>query len=136
MKNKTLGDSDRKCQYCQEKLVGRSDKKFCDHYCRTTFNNEKYKKSPSLYMKVNKQLQLNRKLLAYFNKGGKVSVRKELLIDRGFDPHFFTHYWKNENGQVYLFCFEYGFKKTHQNGKSKYVLILWQDYMQASNGIH
>ena len=136
MKNKTLGNSERKCQNCQEKLEGRSDKKFCDDYCRTAFNYAKYKKKPPLYMKIKKQLQLNRNILIHFNKGGKVSVRKELLLEKGFDPHFFTHYWKNAYGQVYLFCFEYGFMKIHQNGKSKYVLILWQDYMKASNGIH
>jgi hypothetical protein len=136
MKKRSLKNSGRKCQYCQEELEGRSDKKFCDDYCRTTFNYEKYKKSPSLYMKVNKQLQLNRKLLAYFNKGGKVSVRKEILIQKGFDPHFFTHYWKNAYGEIYLFCYEHGFLKIRQHGKAKYVLILWQDYMKASNGIH
>jgi predicted nucleic acid-binding Zn ribbon protein len=135
MKARTKENPDRKCQYCQEKLKGRSDKKFCDDYCRTTFNYEKYKKKPSHYMTVKKQLQLNRKLLSQYNRGGKVSIRKERLINRGFDPHYFTHYWKNAKNEVYLFCFEHGFIKRMINGKMYYILILWQDYMNPSAGI-
>ena len=135
MKNKSLEKPTRKCLYCQEEIEGRDDKKFCDDYCRTTFNYIKYKEKPSFYMKINKQLQLNRKLLSYFNKGGKAIVQKELLVDKGFDPHFFTHYWKNSYGEVYLFCYEHAFLKRKENGKIKYTLVLWQDYMTPSLGI-
>jgi hypothetical protein len=31
---------------------------------------------------------------------------------------------------VYLFCYEYGFMKQQENGKSKYVLVQWQPYMK------
>jgi len=36
---------------------------------------------------------------------------------------------KTERGEVYLFVYEYGFLKKDENGKDKYVLVIWQDYM-------
>ncbi|WP_348647002.1 hypothetical protein [Arenibacter sp. S6351L] len=50
----------------------------------------------------------------------------------GFDPQFFTHYWKNQKGDVYLFVYEYGFLNKRHNGKDKYILVIWQDYMDSS----
>jgi hypothetical protein len=48
----------------------------------------------------------------------------------GFDSRFFTHYWKNKKGEVYLFVYEFGFLKINENQKEKYLLIQWQDYMK------
>lgn len=64
-----------------------------------------------------------------FNKAGKAVVRSKLLIDLGFDPKYFTHYWKNNKGDVYLFVYEFGFLSRTENGFKKYILIKWQDYM-------
>lgn len=78
---------------------------------------------------MDNQLRLNRKLLKQYNKGGKVTVSAMLLSELGFDPKFFTHYWKNRKGDVYLFVYEYDFLKKSENGKDKYILVQWQDYM-------
>jgi hypothetical protein len=32
---------------------------------------------------------------------------------------YFTHYWKNQKGDVYLFCYEFGFLEKYENEKSK-----------------
>ena len=132
---KITEEPERKCPQCNKVIDGRPNKKFCDEYCRTTFNYNRTKNHPSLFTKIHEKLMRNRKLLDYFNKGGTVTVRKELLVDKGFDPHYFTHYWKNTKGDIYLFCYEHGFLKKNINGKEKYILILWQDYMKASEGI-
>lgn len=65
-----------------------------------------------------------------YNKGGKVTVRANMLTQEGFDPIFFTHYWKNTKGDVYFFVYEYGFLKRLEHGVEKYVLIKWQVYME------
>jgi len=83
----------------------------------------------TLYNKIDRQLKLNRRLLSHFNKAGKSMVRKEKLLQSGFNPKYFTHYWKNPKGEVYLFCYEYGYLAIQNNGKAKYLLIEWQDYM-------
>lgn len=119
------------CLDCGEPIIGRRDKKFCNPYCKSSYH---YKKAcdneSSLFKKIDDQLKLNRRLLKYYNKSGKATIRKEKLISAGFDPKYFTNYWKNPTGDVYLFCYEYGFLSRKENGKLKYVLVTWQSYME------
>lgn len=120
----------KECFHCSKQLKGRTDKKFCDSHCKSAYQYKKEKESPErFYNKVDNQLKLNRKILKEYNKGGKVTIRTNVLKELGFDPKFFTHYWKNKKGEVYLFVYEYGFLKKDENGKDKYVLVTWQDYM-------
>ena len=72
---------------------------------------------------------MNRRLLKNFNKAGKATIRKEKLLEAGFNPKYFTHYWKNPKAEVYLFCYEFGFIQRTENNRLKYVLVEWQDYM-------
>lgn len=120
----------KECLHCSKELSGRTDKKFCDPQCKSAYQYQIEKQNPArFYNKVDNQLKLKRKLLKEYNKGGKVTIRSNVLLELGFNPNFFTHYWKNQNGQVYFFIYEYGFLIRKENGKEKYVLILWQDYM-------
>ena len=117
------------CTYCNTKLEGRTDKKFCTPYCKSSYHYQKNSdKEQSLFQKIDRQLKTNRRVLKNFNKAGLATVRKERLLKEGFDPFYFTYYWKNNKGQVYLFCYEYGFLDL----KEKYILIQWQAYMDRS----
>jgi len=121
----------KECLYCKKQLVGRTDKKFCDPQCKSSYQYQQSKEQPErFYNRVDNQLKLNRKILKEYNKGGKVTVRAEILKEIGFNPDFFTHYWKNNKGDVYLFVYEYGFLKREEHSKEKYILIKWQDYME------
>ncbi|WP_417201392.1 hypothetical protein [Bizionia sp.] len=122
----------RECLYCKKELIGRTDKKFCDPQCKSAYQYQKSKEQPERFFdKVENQLKLNRKILKEFNKGGKVTVRAEILKEIGFNPNFFTHYWKSKKGDVYLFVYEYGFLKTTEHSVDKFILIKWQDYMAS-----
>ncbi|WP_416372202.1 hypothetical protein [Aequorivita sinensis] len=111
-------------------MSGRSDKKFCDTYCKSSYHYQKsIEEKPNFYTKVDKQLKTNRSILKNFNRAGKATVRSEILINKGFNPNFFTHYWKNKNQDVYLFIYEYGFLKKSEHGVEKFVLVKWQEYM-------
>jgi len=59
-------------------------------------------------------------------------TKQEVLLKEGFNPKYFTNYWKNEKGDVYLFCYEYGFLRKFDQRKKLYRLILvqWQAYMK------
>ena len=59
-------------------------------------------KGANLYNQIDVQLKLNRRTLKNFNRVGKTIVRKEELDKEGFDPNYFTHYWKAGNGNIYL----------------------------------
>jgi hypothetical protein len=112
-------------------MEGRSDKRFCDPYCKSDYHYKKNKKdTANVYNKIDRQLKLNRRLLKKYNQAGKATIRKRILLDTGFNPNFFTHFWKTKKGQVYLFIYEFGFLKTNENNKEKYVLIQWQNYME------
>lgn len=120
----------RKCPVCQQKLVGRADKKFCSIKCKSLYHYERKQESEQFYNTVEKQLKRNRKILKTYNKAGIATVHQQTLLEEGFNPRFFTHYWKNPKGEVYLFVYEYGFLKVKQNTKNKYVLVQWQSYME------
>ena len=118
------------CLSCKNELQGRSDKKFCDVHCKSSYQYQQSRlKAPRFYNKVDNQLKLNRRLLKSYNKAGKATVRSEVLLEQGFDPNFFTHYWKNHKGDVYLFVYEFGFLKRKEGNNEKYILIKWQEYM-------
>lgn len=121
----------RRCLNCQAELEGRVDKKYCNDYCKSNFNYEKNKKKESsLFKQIDSQLKLNRRLLRDYNRSGKSTVRMEKFHAAGFNPNYFTHFWKNSKGQVYLFCYEFGFLRLTENGRTKYVLVEWQPYMK------
>ena len=122
---------ENKCKNCGTILQGRSDKIYCDNYCKSAYHYKNEKENQSnFYLKVDKQLKTNRKILKAYNKAGKATVRAEELLKEGFNPNYFTHYWKNQKGDVYLFCYEYGFLNRVESEKEKYVLVTWQDYMK------
>lgn len=124
-------DQKRFCLACKKELEGRSDKKFCDAYCKSAFHYQQSRTdSNNFYLKVDRQLKKNRQILKVYNKAGKATVRSQTLLDLGFNPNFFTHYWKNKSGDVYLFVYEFGFLTRTENGKKKYILVTWQSYME------
>ncbi len=119
------------CLFCGKELSGRAGKRFCDNQCRAHFHYQKNKdKEVSLFQQIDRQLKTNRRLLKEHNKAGKTTLRKQRLLDLGFDPNFFTHYWKAQNGKVYFFCYEYGFMPVKEKNIEKYVLVQWQEYMK------
>jgi hypothetical protein len=120
----------RFCLACQKELEGRVDKLFCDTHCKSSFHYAKKKQEKyTLFQQIDLQLKQNRKLLKHYNQAGKATIRKETMLKAGFDPNFFTHYWKNSKGDIYLFCYDYGYLTVTENGRSKLVLVKWQDYM-------
>jgi len=120
----------KKCLQCGEPIKGRIDKLYCSAYCKSAFHYQKNKdKGDTLFKKIDVQLKRNRRLLKHFNHAGKSTVRASKLTEAGFDPKYFTHYWKNSRGQVYLFCYDVGFLKIKENGHQKFVLVEWQEYM-------
>lgn len=121
----------RKCLNCQKEISGRIGKKYCDDYCKSDYNYKKNKlKEQSFFKSIDLQLKKNRRILKEYNKAGKATVREEILLSEGFNPKFFTHFWRNSAGDAYLFCYEYGYLKITENNKTKYSLVTWQPYMK------
>ncbi len=130
--------SDEKtCPICDIIIKGRTDKIFCSTKCKSIDQYEKRQENEQFFLKVDRQLKINRKILKRYNKSGFTTLRNTVLLKEGFDPNFFTHYWKTKKGEVYLFVYEYGFLRQkeispNQNarGKEKFILVTWQPYME------
>ena len=125
------------CEYCGEALEGRVDKRFCNPSCKSAFHYERSKENgKSLFQKIDEALKTNRRILKNFNKAGKSTVRAEILETAGFKPYLHTHKWKATNGNIYYFCYEFGYYLKKENNRMKYVLVQWQDYMNRQTDIN
>ena len=100
------------CLSCRKALKGRTDKKFCDDFCRNNYNN-RIKSSDNNYIRnINNALRKNRRIMAALLEGvadGKLTTRKDNLTVQGFVFKYFTHTYTNTGGKVYFFCYDYGY---------------------------
>ena len=106
-----ISTSARQCISCAKLLRGRSDKKFCNDYCRNNYNNQLKAETNNLVRNINNALGKNRRILenliADNEEMGKVS--KEYLLHEGFQFKYFTNIYTNKKGTNYFFCYEYGY---------------------------
>lgn len=101
----------KKCLNCGKELRGRSDKKFCDDYCRNNFNNDKNSDSNNFVRNVNNVLRKNRRILEQYltNNEELKKVQRDRLLQDGFNFKYHTHQYQNQKGQTYFFVYEYGY---------------------------
>lgn len=123
----------KRCPVCKTEVKGRADKIYCSQTCKSSHQYESRTMKESFFLQVDRQLKTNRKILKRYNQTGYTTLRKKVLLELGFNPRYFTHYWKNQKGQVYLFCYDFGFLEIEQQGKKKYLLVEWQHYMEDSS---
>lgn len=100
-----------KCLLCGKPLVGRSDKKFCNDFCRNNYNNRLKRKSTNIVRNTNNVLIKNRRILEELIPEEKETTRvtKEKLIENGFNFKYLTHLYTNKKGNTYFFCYEMGY---------------------------
>ena len=102
----------RACLTCETMLRGRIDKKFCDDYCRSAYNNQQYQanRGLSFLRKVNNVLRKNRRILEDLVPAGEdvCTVARARMVKKGFNFNYLTSV-VSRNGLVYHFCYEYGY---------------------------
>ncbi|MCD1116944.1 DUF2116 family Zn-ribbon domain-containing protein [Chryseobacterium turcicum] len=108
------------CIECGEKIIGRSDKKFCNDSCRNAYNNNQNKDSSNLMRNVNNKLRKNYRILSEINIEGKTKITKSKLDGLGFDFNYFTNIKVYKNGSEYMFVYDQGYKILEED----YVLIV------------
>ncbi len=97
------------CPECAEKIVGRTDKKFCSDYCRNSYNNKINKDSTNLVRNVNNLLRKNYRILQELNPTDKTKTTKSKLISKGFNFEYFTSIYTTKTGTVYYFIYDLGY---------------------------
>lgn len=103
--------NDPVCLNCKKVLKGRTDKKFCDDYCRNSYNNQLKATKNNLVRNVNNALGKNRRILeSFFKKEDEITKStKEKLLQKGFQFKYITQIYTNKKGNVYYFCYDIGY---------------------------
>ena len=103
----------RACLTCGNMLKGRIDKKFCDDYCRSSYNNQLYQndRGLSFVRRVNNILRKNRKILEEIVPVEQQDYRipRSKLVKMGFNFNYLTCAFANPQGAVFYFCYEFGY---------------------------
>lgn len=122
---KPMEIKEKRCLACARQLKGRTDKKFCDDTCRNNYNNRQNSDQNNFVRNINNILRKNRRILQQFMETGvpTVKVRRETLLQQGFQPRYHTHQHQTQKGQVYQFCYEYGYLLL----EADWVLIVKRD---------
>jgi predicted nucleic acid-binding Zn ribbon protein len=101
----------RLCLNCTKPVKGRTDKKFCDDYCRNNYNNQLKSNTINLVRNINNALGKNRRILdSHFSEGeGMAKTNKNNLLQKGFQFKYITHTYTNKKGDTYFFCYDMGY---------------------------
>jgi hypothetical protein len=100
------------CLNCEKPLKGRTDKKFCDDYCRNSYNNQLKASKNNLVRNINNALGKNRRILESFFNGNEetVNIHKDKLLEKGFQFKYITHTLTTiKRNHVYYFCYDLGY---------------------------
>ena len=128
--------SPQTCLQCGKTLVGRSDKRFCDAYCRNSYNNLHKSRYEQKIQATNSAIRRNRTILKTLCPVGKATVRREVLDKMGFSFRHFT----SLHGSItksYFLCYDYAFmpiiekSMTDQSPVQKVLIIQQQEFMRS-----
>jgi hypothetical protein len=124
MIDESLTENPKTCLECGQPLgAGRSDRKFCNDVCRTAFNNRRreenmlrepaaaYLPKPT-FQKVFDILVNNRNMLEMYDLYVEQPHLLRDLLGKGFNPKYFTSEYQLESGELFKFCFDYGYHVT------------------------
>lgn len=114
------------CLECEEVLHGRSDKKFCNEACRSTYHNRLNATHSLIIRQINRRLNRNRKILEELIFSGQRKVKRSLLLRLGFDFQLLTAIQDNEDDSPCFLCYEYGYSPLDD----QYFRILTQQEIQ------
>lgn len=101
----------RLCLSCEKILRGRTDKKYCDDYCRNNYNNLLKSNTTNLVRNINNTLGKNRRILErLFGIGEEMAkTTRAKLLQKGFQFQYITHTYTNKKGNIYYFCYDIGY---------------------------
>lgn len=98
-------ESEKVCLACGEIIKGRSDKKFCDDYCRNSYNNKLKSTSNNFMRKVNHILTRNRRILEQLlpPEESMSKASEDKLKSEGYNFKYFTHQYTNKKTKSIFF---------------------------------
>lgn len=105
------------CLTCGKAIRGRTDKKYCDDYCRNNYNNQVKGADNNVVRNINNALRKNRRILSELLQDGEEMAKttRDRLLQTGFNFMYLTHTYTNKKGNVYCFCYDYGYLPLENN---------------------
>lgn len=105
---KRVFNAGNRCLTCAKELDGRPDKSFCTDLCRAKYHNRKKSADERCVRAVNLVLLRNRQALKDISIGNQSKLKKEMLLQQGFNFDFFTQI-KDLKGRTFKYCYEWGY---------------------------
>ena len=125
--------NEKKCAYCEKIIRGRTDKKFCNDYCRNYFNYQQKTKAGGNEKEINQILSSNRRILQMLSvSGGYIRIEKERLLSMGFDRRYCTELIPINSGYYCFACYDYAYFMPEKNR----VVIFEKKYIRPSTSVH
>ena len=122
-----MSSNNKTCLECDQQLIGRVDKKFCNDSCRNSYNNRANKVANDYVRKVNVILRKNRRILAQLMDGkNKTKATKEQLLLNGFNFYYYTNVYKTKQDKTYYFVYELGYLELDDE---KLALVIKDSYV-------
>lgn len=103
------------CKECQSPIQGRSDKKFCDDYCRVSYHSKRNRENLQVVRQINKILKKNRQiLLECLHKYGNEIPRKYLEWNN-YKFQYYTHLMSSSKRDSIKYCYDLGLIEISQS---------------------
>lgn len=100
----------KQCLFCNKKISGRTDKKFCNDYCRNVYNNQVNGFSNNTIRNINNIMGKNRRILnAYVKDGEMARIKKDEIVSEGFRFKYFTNIQETKTGATLFCCYDVGY---------------------------
>lgn len=96
----------KSCMQCGQRLFGRRDKKFCNDFCRNTFNNQLNKENIEVIRITNNKLKKNHKILRNLVETSKLNLTRTELELLGFDLNLVTSF-DMDGGKIYRKVYDF-----------------------------
>lgn len=105
------------CLFCGKRLVGRSDKVFCDTECKNSYHNANSSEASETLKRIVKILKKNRDILKEV-LGAETTLKttKEKLEAKGYEMEYLTHIKEiGAKKRKYYYVLDYGYRIEEDN---------------------
>lgn len=100
----------KNCLTCDSIIRGRTDKKFCDDYCRSAYNNKHATTKLSNVRAITNKIIKNRRILEKWATKKRNPVSLYDLLSDGLSLSYATEYIHQPVGNPHIYCFEFGYQ--------------------------
>ena len=102
------------CKECQHPLQGRSDKKFCDDYCRVSYHSKTNRHNLEVVGQINKIVKKNTQILQECLQKYGNSIPRKYLEWNSFKFQYYTHLITYSKKETIKYCYDLGIAEISQ----------------------